>query len=885
MSLWRQLTRGLRGLAKPSAANQDVADEVQHYTEQAIADLTARGLSLEAARRAVQLEFGNPTIVREQVRVSGWESLVRTFFADLGYAGRQLRNNPGFAATVILILALGIGASTAIFSAVNPILLEPLPYPQASRIMMIWDSGGDRGSRLPVTFGTYRELLARSRSFDELAVMKPWQPTLTGALNPERFEGQQVSAAYFRALGVLPAMGRDFQPADDRPDSPPVVILGRELWQRLGSDNRIVGQPIKLDGKISTVIGVMPSGFENVLAPEAEIWAPLQYDTSLPPDGKEWGHHLGMVGRLRPGVGILQAKRELDTIARTPVADFHRPFYAALDSGLMVNSLQADVTSGVRPALLALIGAVILVLIIACVNVTSLLLARGAQRRSEFAMRAALGAPRTRLLRQLLTESLLLAALGGCLGMVVAKIGVQVLLALSPAQLPRVSAIAVNGAVFAFAVAITTLIGVAVGLIPALHASHSDPHTTLQTGSQRTAGGHQQTRRVLVVAEVAIALVLLVSAGLLLRSLQRLFAIDPGFVGSHLLTLQVQTSGDRMNDNSTRIRFLQQSLDEVRNVPGVSAAAFTSQLPLSGALEDGYGVHFESSPTGKPDADNGADGYAVSPGYFGTMSIPLHRGRLLDEHDTASAPLVAVISESLARSKFPGHDPIGQRLRIGPAGEPWHTVVGVVGNVKQVSLALSQSDAVYVSSAQSHVFGDRAPWLVVRAHADAAALTPAIKNALWTVDKDQPIVRVATLDDLLAASAAERHFALVLFAAFALTALALTAIGIYGVLAGSVAERMREIGVRAALGASRANILALVLRQGMTLTALGVVIGLMASFAATQAIATLLFGISRLDLVTYIGVIALLLGVASVACWVPAWRASQVDPSITLRSE
>jgi len=885
MSLWRQLTRGLRGLTKQSAADQEVADEVQHYTEQATAELVARGLSPEAARRAVQLELGNATIVREQVRASGWESLVRTFFADLRYAGRQLRKNPGFAATVILILALGIGASTAIFSAVSPILFEPLPYPHASRIVMIWDSGGDSGSRLPVTFGTYRELVARSRSFDELAVMRPWQPTLTGALQPERFEGQRVSASYFRALGILPVMGRDFQPADDRPDSLPVAILSRELWQRLGGDNQIVGRQIKLDGKLSTVIGVMPSAFENVLAPEAEIWAPLQYDTSLPPDSKEWGHHLSMVGRLRPGVGILQVKRELDTIARTPVPEFHRPFYAALDSGLMVNSLQADVTSGVRPALLALIGAVILVLIIACVNVTNLLLARGVHRRSEFAMRVALGAARTRLLRQLLTESLLLAALGGCLGMVVAKVGVQLLLALSPAQLPRVDAIAVNGAVFAFAVAVTTVSGLAVGLILALQAWNSDPHTALQQGSQRTAGGHQQTRRALVVFEVAIALVLLVSAGLLLRSLQHLFAIDPGFDSSHLLTMQVQTSGDRMNDDGTRLRFFEQSLEAVRYVPGVSAAAFTSQLPLSGAPEDGYGVHFESSPTGKPDADNGADGYAVSPGYFQTMSIPLHRGRLLEEHDTASAPFVAVISESLARSKFPGRDPIGQRVRIGPADEPRYTVVGVVGNVKQASLALSQSDAVYVTSAQCRIFGDDAPWLVVRAHGDAAALTPAIKNAIWSVDKDQPIVRVATMDELLAASAAERHFALVLFAAFALTALALTAIGIYGVLAGSVAERMREIGVRSALGATRSNILALVLRQGMALTALGVVIGLIASFAATQAIATLLFGISRLDVVTYLGVIALLLGVASAACWVPAWRAAQVDPSITLRSE
>ncbi len=399
------------------------------------------------------------------------------------------------------------------------------------------------------------------------------------------------------------------------------------------------------------------------------------------------------------------------------------------------------------------------------------------------------------------------------------------------------------------------------------------------------AGGHQQTRRVLVVAEVAIALVLLVSAGLLLRSLQHLFAIDPGFDGSHLLTLQVQTSGDRMNDNSTRLRFLQQSLDAIRNVPGVSAAAFTSQLPLSGAQEDGYGVHFESSPTGKADADNGADGYAVSSEYFETMSIPLHRGRLLDEHDTASAPLVAVISESLARSKFPGHDPLGQRLRIGPAsGEPWYTMVGVVGNVKQVSLALTQSDAVYVSSAQSRIFGDRAPWLVVRAHGAAAALTPAIKNAIWSVDKDQPIVRVATMDDLLAASAAERHFALVLFAV-SLSCAGCSPRWHLWSAGRQRRRRMREIGVRAALGASRGNIVALVVRQGMALTAARDRHRVRWTFAATQAIATLLFGMSPLDSVTYLSVAALLGAMSIIACSIPAWRAARIDPMVALRYE
>jgi putative ABC transport system permease protein len=591
-----------------------------------------------------------------------------------------------------------------------------------------------------------------------------------------------------------------------------------------------------------------------------------------------------MVGRLRSGVGTDQAKQELNTIAHTPVMEFSRPAHASLDSGLIMNSLQDDMTSGVRQALLAVLGAVMLVLLIACVNVTNLLLARGAQRRGEFAVRAALGATRARLIRQLLSESLLLAIIGGALGMLVAAFGVSALVALSPPDLPRVSAIGVKGTVYAFAFGITTLVGLLVGLIPALHASRGDLHTGLQQSSRRTAGGHQLTRRTLVVAEVALALVLLVSAGLLLRSMQRLFAVDPGFDTSYLLTMQVQTSGHRFDEDTTH-RFFEQALEEVRHVPGVTAAAFTSQLPLSGDLEDGYGVHFESSPTGNPEADNSAFRYAVSPSYFETMAIPLRRGRLLNTHDGADAPLAVLISESLAKSKFPGQDPIGQRLRIGPSDGPWYTVVGVVGNVKQTSLVMSQSDAVYMTTEQWSLFADKALWLVIRARGNASALATAIRQAIWSVDKDQPIVRVATMDDLLAASAAERRFALILFEAFGLVALVLAAIGIYGVLSGSVTERTREIGVRLALGASRRHILALVFRQGMTLTVLGVAIGLCGALAASQGIITLLYGVSRLDPVAYLGVVALLVGVSVIACWVPAWRAARVDPSITLRSE
>jgi putative ABC transport system permease protein len=799
---------------------------------------------------------------------------------DLRYAWRQLRNRPGFACAVIVILGLGIGATTAIFSAVNPILFEPLPYPHAGRIVTIWDFTNDR-SLLRVTYGTYRELLERSRSLKALAVMKPWQPTLTGVDQAERLDGQSVSSSYFHLLGVTPVVGRDFSESEDQVNGPRLAILNHGLWQRrFAGDRKIVGRQIKLDGELYTVIGVMPKAFENVLAPSAELWTPLQYDNSLPPDGKEWGHHLRLVGRLRTGVGIDQAKQELDTIAHNPVPEFSRPRYAALDSGFKLSSLQDEVTSGVKPALLAVLGATFLVLLIVCVNVTNLMLARGAERSGEFAMRAALGAPRTRLLRQLLTESLLLAALGGALGMVVAELGVPLLISFSPPALPRVGAIGFDRMAFAFALGITTSVGLVVGLIPALYTSGGRLRVEVQQNSQPTAGGHQRMRNALVVSEVAIALILLVSSGLLLRSLQHVFAIDPGFDGTHLLTMQVQMSGDQYDKDAVD-RFFQQAQDAVRHVPGVTAAAFTTQLPLSGDLEDRYGVQ---SSNGTLEVSGDALRYAVSPGYFETMARPLRRGRVLDQHDVAGAPLAVVVSESLARSRFPGQDPTGRQLRIGPSTGPWFTIVGVVGNVKQASLAMSQPDAVYTTSPQ-WLFTDRTMWVLVRARGDAAALTPAIKNAIWSIDKNQPIVRAATVDDLLASSLAERHFALVLFEAFAMAALVLAATGLYGLLSGSVITRRREIGVRSALGASRTNIVALVACQGLTLTGLGVVIGLLGAVAAGQALTAMLFGISRLDPITYLGVIVLLGGVSVISCSVPAWRASRIDPMVALRYE
>jgi putative ABC transport system permease protein len=802
---------------------------------------------------------------------------------DLRYALRQLQRSPGFACAAVLILALGIGGTSAIFSVLNPVLFEPLPYPHASRIMTLWYAGSD-GVRIPQAFHTYREVAERNRSFEALAVMKPWQPTLSGGDQPERLDGQRVSAAYFGVLGVQLALGRDFQPSDDVLDGPKVAILSNGLWRRrFGGDRGIVGRQIRLDDQLFTVIGVMPDSFENVLSPAAEAWTPLQYDTGTvsSQEAREWGHHLRMVGRLRAEVRQDRARSDLAWIASTPVPEFPRPRFVSLNHGFFMDLLQDDVTRGVKPALLAVFGAVILVLLIACVNVTNLVLARAARRQGEIAMRVALGAPPQRVVRQLVTESLLLALLGGIVGTFVTEFGIRVLVAVSPAGLPRMNAIRMDGTVFAFAAGVTLVVGIVVGLIPAWRASRSDLQSSLQEGSQRVSGSQQGIRRSFVVAEVALALLLLVSAGLMLHSLRRLLSVPAGFDASNVISLQVQTNGRRYDDDRVCNRFFAQALEAVRQVPGVTAAAFTSQLPLSGD-SDIYGAKFEGD---NPEIGYPVFRYAVTADYFNTLRIPLRRGRLLDAHDTETTPPVILVSESLAKRRFPNQDPIGKRLHVGGQnGTPEFTIVGVVGDVKQMSLGLNDSDAVYTTTTQWNL-PDRALSLVVRGRGDVSRLVPATKNAIWSVDNDQPIVRVALMETLLAESAAERRFVLSLFEAFGLVALALAASGIYGVLSGSVAERTREIGVRSALGATRGGIITLIVRQGMTLTALGALLGVSGALLASKALGALLFGISRFDPITYIAAIVLLSAVAALACVLPAWRASRIDPMVALRYE
>ncbi|HWH52201.1 MAG TPA: ABC transporter permease [Gemmatimonadaceae bacterium] len=888
MNLWRSLSRGLRVLGHRAATDEQISNEVDHYVDLAAAEHVRRGLAPDAARRAARLEVGNPTVAREAVRAYGWENAVESVAADVRFALRRLRHNPSFAVVTILTLALGIGATTTIFSAVYPVLLAPLPYPDGSQLVTISDRRFD-GSPAPATYGTYSEIAARARSFSLLAAADRWQPTLTGTNEPERLSGQRVTASYFATLGVRPVAGRTFTAEEDRVGGPRVVVVSdRLVRRRFAGENGIVGSMIRLDDENYLVVGVMPAGFVDMLAPTADAWMPMQRRAQAPFNSVEWGHHYRIVGRLRAGVSPQSAAREVATIGQDSIPEFVRPIWAHMAGGMLVRPLRDDITHDARPALIAVIGAVLLLLAIACVNVTNLLLAQRGQRRGELAMRTALGAGQSRLVRQQVTECLALASIGGVAGLALATAGVRALVALAPATLPRVDAIRLDAGVFTFALGATTLVGLLIGFSSVLDArtGRAPIHERLQQGSRRSTGGRVAARRALVAAEVALAIVLLASAGLLMRSMARLFAIDPGFNSSHLLTLQVAEAGHAYESDTARMRFFDDALDAVRHLPGVRAAAFTSQLPLSDQL-DGYGYELQSKPSSKPGENGSALRYAVTPGYFQAMGIPLRDGRYLDADDRPGYPEAVVISESLARLLFGDRNPIGERMRFGPeAGStrPWDEIVGVVGDVKQQSLAGSETDAFYVAIGQWG-WVDNVQSIVVRTANDAAALAPTVERAIWSVDGNQPIQRVATMDRLIATTAAQRRFTLAIIEAFAVAALVLAAIGLYGVISGSVSERTREIGIRVALGATATGIVVRVVGGALALAGIGIAVGLVGAGVASRFLETMLFSVSPGDPATYVAVTLLLVAVAALASWLPAVRASRVDPVITLRAD
>jgi putative ABC transport system permease protein len=802
---------------------------------------------------------------------------MKTLCQDARYGLRMLLKKPGFTLTAVITLALGIGATSTIFSFVNGILLRPLPYQDSRRLVALDETAPKRGvTSMGVSFPNFLDWREQNRVFTGVAAYNIGDFTLTGSGEPEKVSGADISYNTFEVLGVAPILGRTFTAEEDRPGNDLVVILGHSLWERrFGSKPEIIGQKITLLNRPRTVIGVMPPDFKF---PEvADLWVPLALDTN------RWtrtDHGLSAVARLQPGVTVEQARSDMTSIARH-IEEANPITNEGL--GVSVIPLREGLVSDYHNALLILMGVVGLVLLIACANVANLLLARASTRAKEVAIRTALGAGRWRVFRQLLTESIVLGLMGGALGLTLAFWGLDLLLAAIPIEFPFWMKFELDSRVLGFTTGVALLTGLIFGAAPALQASRVDLNEALKDGGRDASGaGRHRLLRSLVVAEVALSLVLLIGAGLMMRSFMRLQHTNPGLNPENLLTLRVDLPGAKYDTPEKQRTFYKELLERVGALPGVEAAGAVSNLPLGGVTW-GRSLTVEGFPVLPVGQAPMINHCVITPNYFRAMGIPLSMGRDFTDADTRDSLRVTIIDERLAREYWPNESPLGKRVRFGPPenNEPWHTVVGVVGAVKHESLSLTRRKTVYLPHAEITI-ADMA--LAVRA-ANPDNLTPAVRGQVKAMDPDLPIINVRTMTEVISRSVWQPRLYTILFGVFAAVALALASIGIYGVMAYSVSERTREIGIRLALGAQRRDVLKLVVAQGMTLALIGAGVGLGAALALTQLMRSMLFEVSATDPLTYAALAALLSVVAMLACYLPARRATKVDPMVALRCE
>jgi putative ABC transport system permease protein len=803
---------------------------------------------------------------------------METFFRDIRYGARSLRKRPGFTLVAVLTLALGIGANTAIFSITDAVVLRPLPYREPERLVTVWESSARSDeSRVVVSPANYLDWREQSRAFEEMgAYSEDFFNVSEDKAYPERVAGARATPSMFRALGAEPILGRGFLPEDVQPGREGVVLLSYGLWQRrFGADARVVGKTIKVNGADTTVVGVLPRDF--IISPRrCELYAPLTLNGEQGANRR--GRYLVVIARLRPGVTVEQARAEMKAVGGRLAEQY--PDENAGRSATVV-SMGRMITWESRTALLVLLGAVSFILLIACVNVANLLLGRAAARRKEMVVRAALGAGRLRLVRQLLTESFILSLAGGLLGLLLAKWGTGLLVSFSPSNIPRVEQAGLDTRVLGFTLLISTLTGLAFGLVPALQTSKVSLNEGLKEGAKATAGTRRSfTRGALVVAEVALSLVLLVGAGLLIKSFQRLSEVDLGFDPQRVVAADISLPY-KYDTMPERAEFFRQLLTRVEALPGVSSAAVSQSVPLSGEEQ---GIQFNVGGSQSPRAEDrhGAIYHRVSPQYLNVMGIRLLKGRGLTEHDTAGAPGVALINEVMARKYFAGEDPIGKQITLDRTPARALEIVGVVADLRYVTPDTEPFPEIYVSYLDD-------PWyhmsLAVRASGDPTRLVSAVRAEVLEMDRDVPLANVKTMEQYVADSVSPRRFSALLLALFACAALALAALGVYGVINVSVAQRTREIGIRIALGARGADVMCMVVRQGMGLTLAGVLLGLAASLALTRVMEGLLYGVSATDPLTFAGVSLLLTLVALLACLLPARRATKVDPGVALRYE
>jgi putative ABC transport system permease protein len=805
---------------------------------------------------------------------------METLLQDIRYSIRVLLKSPGFTAVALLTLILGIGANTAIFSVVNAVLLRPLPYEEPEKLVFISERSPVLEG-MSVSYPNYLDWREQNGVFESIGVYRRVSFNLTGSGAPERLAGGEVSADLFNALKAKPAVGRTFFAEEDRPGAEPVVVLGYGLWQRrFGKNADVIGQTVMLNSKTHTIIGVMQPDFR--FPSGVDLWVPV----GLNADNPSWvrGNHPGLyaVARLKGGVTISQARAEMDTIAARLEQQYPQSNAA---SGVTITPLFNRIVGDVRPALLVLLAAVGFVLLIACANVANLLLARAASRQKEVALRMALGATRSRLIRQLLTESVLLSVVGGAFGLLLAVWGVDLLVAISPNNIPRFAEIGLDNRVLGFTAAIALLTGILFGLAPALNASKPNLNEMLKEGGRSATAGfrRQRVRSLLVISEVAIALVLLISAGLLIKSFLRLQEIDLGFNPDNVLTAGVPLPRTKYLEPQKRIAFYESLFPRIAALPGVEAVGAVSELPTEGGSQTYFVVEDRPLP---PREETPLTEYSlVSTGYFKAMGLRLLKGREFDGRDTRDAPFVCIIDENFAEQYWPGQDPIGKRLKYGGAdpGNPWSTIVGVVANVRYQALDQeSPRVQIFLPYTQSTFLGAS---LIIRAGGDPKDLAAAVRAEVLAIDPDLPVYDIRTMNEVLKESVAPRRLYMTLLGIFAGVAMILAAIGLYGVMAYSVTQRTHEIGIRMALGAKAGDVLRLVVGQGMALALAGVAIGLVAAFALTRLLSSMLFEVSATDPGTFIIISLILAGVALGACFVPARRATRVDPMVALRYE
>jgi putative ABC transport system permease protein len=896
MTLWSQLRSWLGTTLRRARTDSEMDAELRFHLEACAEDLVRNGVPRQEALRRARLEFGGVDKTKEECREARGAHIADMLIQDLRYGARTMLRSPGFTATAVIALALGIGANTAIFSVVNAVLLRPLPFDQPDRLVQVWHTpppasfpGMHEFAVSPANFLDWR---AQSRAFEGMSAYGFGRYTFTGTGHPETIRTFAATRGLLSILHARPLLGRDFLDGEYEPGHDHEVVVSYGLWRsRFGGDPEIVGQNIELNGQAFTVIGVMPPGFEFPIASDpndrVQMWKPLAWTDQE--RAVRDNHNYGVVARLKDGVSLKQAQAELDAVSNRLALQ-----YPAENKGwgAIAVPLRDDLVGDVRPGLLILLGAVALVLLIACANVANLILSRTLSRRKESAVRAALGATGRRLLQQAFSETLLLAAAGGALGLIFAHYGVILIVKFLAQRLPRSNEITLDGWVLAFTLGVSLLTGFGAGLLSALRMAKADLNETLKQGLGRTAAdsGGSRTRNVLVVSEVALSLMLLIGAGLLIRSLWMLRNTNSGFDADHVVTLEVSIPPGKFLEPAQQVSYFRSVLDRVRSLPGVQSAGLIDSMPLS---DDGsrQPISIEGQPVLAMADQPEVDVRLISPGYLDAMHIALLRGRDISDSDVAGQPDAVLISQSMAKLFWPNQDPLGKRLTLYFFPGLTRVVVGVVADVKLYALnEIRPAPTLYFPLAQFTVpkgsgwrsFGMN---LAVRTRMDPLSAIAAITGSVREIDSDVPLLNVRTMDDAVSASLSPQHFAMLLLAAFAGLALLLAVVGIYSVMSYSVSRRTHEIGIRVALGASRADLLMLVVRQGLVLALIGSAIGIAGALSLSRLMSSQLYGVSPTDPVTFVGVSVLLTVVALAACYIPARRAMQVDPMVALRYE